>query len=165
MNTKEYNNIVEKHADGLFRFILKNIKDEAVAQDVVQDAFEKMWITHERVDYEKAKSYLFTTAYHTLIDHIRKNKRITQLEEHHTAAFFYTAEYSGTRELIDRAIQHLPESQKSVLLLRDYEGYSYNEIAEITGLNESQVKVYIHRARMFMRAFIQKMEGFYNEQQ
>ena len=164
MNAKEYNAIVDRHADGLYRFILKNCKDEAVAQDIVQDAFEKTWLVHAKVEFEKAKSYLFTTGYHTLIDHIRKNKRITMLEDHHEAAFFYTSEYNGTQELIDSAIQHLPESQKSVLLLRDYEGYSYNEIAEITGLNESQVKVYIHRARMFMRAFIQKMEGFYNEQ-
>lgn len=163
MTPKEYNKIVDQHADGLYRFILKNIREEAIAQDVVQDAFEKLWLAHEKVSYEKAKSYLFTTGYHTLIDYIRKNKRMTVLEEHHTAAFYYTSEYTGTQELIDSAIEHLPASQKSVLLLRDYEGYSYNEISEITGLNESQVKVYIHRARMFMRAFIQKMEGFYHE--
>jgi RNA polymerase sigma-70 factor (ECF subfamily) len=84
------------------------------------------------------------------------------MEEHHEHAFFYTDEYKGTKELLETAIKGLPASQKSVLLLRDYEGYSYKEIAEITELNESQVKVYIHRARMFMRAFITKMEGFYS---
>ena len=111
MNAKEYNAIVDRHADGLYRFILKNCKDEAVAQDIVQDAFEKTWLVHAKVEFEKAKSYLFTTGYHTLIDYIRKNKRITMLEDHHEAAFFYTTEYNGTQELIDSAIQHLPESQ------------------------------------------------------
>lgn len=163
MNAKEYNKIVDQHSDGVYRFILKNLKDEAQAQDVVQDSFEKLWINHAKVEFDKAKSYLFTTAYHTMIDHIRKNKKITVLEEHHEHAFYYTNEYQGTGEMLDQALQHLPAIQKSVLLLRDYEGYSYKEIEEITGLTEPQVKVYIHRARMFLRTFIQKMESYYNE--
>jgi len=52
----------------------------------------------------------------------------------------------------------LPEIQRSVVLLRDYEGYSYNEIAEITGLSESQVKVYIFRARTFLKNYIGSLE-------
>jgi RNA polymerase sigma-70 factor (ECF subfamily) len=43
-------------------------------------------------------------------------------------------------------------------LLRDYEGYSYDEIGEITGLNESQVKVYIYRARISLKNYLVKME-------
>jgi RNA polymerase sigma-70 factor (ECF subfamily) len=52
----------------------------------------------------------------------------------------------------------LPEIQKSVILLRDYEGYSYEEIGNIAGLNESQVKVYIYRARLFLKEYIGTME-------
>lgn len=161
MNAKEYNRLVELHADGLYRFILKNIKDEAEAQDVVQDSFEKLWINKDKVDAKKAKSWLFSTAYHTMIDHIRKDKKQTLLEEHHENAFYYSDEYSGTAELLERGLSRLPAAQKSVVLLRDYEGYSYEEIAGITGLNEGQVKVYIHRARMFLRTFIEKMESYY----
>jgi RNA polymerase sigma-70 factor (ECF subfamily) len=46
-----------------------------------------------------------------------------------------------------------------VLLLRDYEGYDYAEIGQITGLNESQVKVYIFRARTFLKNYIGKIEA------
>jgi RNA polymerase sigma-70 factor (ECF subfamily) len=53
----------------------------------------------------------------------------------------------------------LPVDQKSALMLRDYEGYSYDEIAEITGLNESQVKVYIFRARSFLKKHLVCMEN------
>ncbi|MCX6350832.1 MAG: RNA polymerase sigma factor [Bacteroidetes bacterium] len=162
MNPKQYNQIVDEYADGLYRFILKNIRDEETAQDVVQDAFEKVWLNHEKVEFLKAKSYLFTTAYHTMIDHIRKNKRIVKMEDYHENAMYYSYEYSDVKELLNRGLEMLPASQKSVLLLRDYEGYSYEEIEGITGLNENQVKVYIHRARLFLRAFIQRMEGFYN---
>jgi RNA polymerase sigma-70 factor (ECF subfamily) len=55
-------------------------------------------------------------------------------------------------------MQQLPEIQKSVLLLRDYEGYSYDEIGDLTNLSTSQVKVYIFRARKFMKTYIGKME-------
>lgn len=154
MTTREYNNCVDQHADGLYRFILKNLRDEYGAQDVVQDAFEKLWMNHKKLDGEKAKSYLFTTAYHTMIDHIRKQK--------HTIATDIIPEkgetdftgYSDLAEILNKALERLNDVQRSVILLRDYEGYSYQEIGEITGLNESQVKVYIYRARVFLKNYI-----------
>ncbi len=160
MNTSAYNELVNEHADGLYRFILKNIKDESEAQDVVQDAFEKLWINKDKVELKKAKSWLFSTAYHTMIDNIRKVKRIDTLDEYHEEKHFYADEYMGTGDLLEKGLNKLPAIQKSVVLLRDYEGYSYDEIAEITQLNVGQVKVYIHRARTFMRNFIEKMENY-----
>src|SRR5437764_5793 len=79
MITSDYNTCVDDHADGLYRFILKNIKDEEEARDIVQDAFEKMWRNVENVEGKKAKSYLFTTAYHTMIDRIRRKKQKAEL--------------------------------------------------------------------------------------
>lgn len=55
-------------------------------------------------------------------------------------------------------MEKLSDIQRSVLLLRDYEGYSYEEIGQITGLNESQVKVYIFRARMFMKNYLVSLD-------
>jgi RNA polymerase sigma-70 factor (ECF subfamily) len=60
---------------------------------------------------------------------------------------------------LNKAVNKLPEIQRMVLLLRDYEGYSYQEIEELTNLNESQVKVYIYRARVFLKGYIGKMEA------
>jgi len=79
----EYNTCVDQYADGIYRFILHNIKNEDDARDVVQDTFEKCWRNHENVQYEKAKSYLFTTAHHTMIDRIRKSSRQELLSENH----------------------------------------------------------------------------------
>ena len=76
MTVKEYNRCVEDHADGLYRFILKNLKDQERAEDIVQDSFEKLWRKFREVRYEKSKSYLFSTAYHTMIDVIRKERRM-----------------------------------------------------------------------------------------
>jgi RNA polymerase sigma-70 factor (ECF subfamily) len=160
MTTLEYNNCVDTYADGVFRFILKNIRDEDKAQDVVQDSFAKMWEKVSEINPEKAKSYLFSTAYHTMIDLIRKEKQNYSYKSgaHDNLASTENS-YSDLKEVLDEALEKLPEVQRSVILLRDYEGYSYSEIGQITNLNESQVKVYIYRARMFLKQYIVSLEN------
>ncbi len=81
MTEREYNECVNLYADNVYRFILKNLRHEEDARDVVQGAFEKMWVNRDTVDNERCKSFLFTVAYHQMIDHIRKNKRISLREE------------------------------------------------------------------------------------
>jgi RNA polymerase sigma-70 factor (ECF subfamily) len=158
MTLAEYNLCVDDFADGVYRFILKQLKDEEKAKDIVQDSFIKMWDKHEDISYEKSRSYLFTTAYHTMIDQLRREKKQTGLEDVFIRDLKHEDQYSDLKEVLDAALQKLPEIQKSVILLRDYEGYSYEEIGEITNLNESQVKVYIYRARLFLKSYIGEME-------
>lgn len=159
MTTTEYNRCVDLFSDAVYRFILKNIKDEENARDIIQDSYMKMWEKSSDISFEKAKSYLFTTAYHTMIDYIRKNKRLTNFDDITKLVTGSTSnQYSDLKEVLDEAILRLPEIQKSVLLLRDYEGYSYKEIGEIVGLNESQVKVYIFRARVFLKNYIVSLD-------
>jgi RNA polymerase sigma-70 factor (ECF subfamily) len=159
MNIGEYNDCVDKYSDNLYRFLLKNIKDEALANDFVQDSYEKLWLNYKKVDIKKAKSYLFSTGYHAMIDYIRKNKRIDLIENHDFNHQAHSEQYSDLKEILNKAVEQLPDIQKAVLLLRDYEGYSYKEIADITNLNESQVKVYIYRARVFLKNYIVKIEN------
>jgi len=159
MTINEYNKTVNKFSDNVYRFILKNLKNEERSQDVVQDSYEKLWINRKAVIYKKAKSYLFTTAYRTMIDVIRKEKRMSLTSERQVFESIHEDNYSDVQEVLHEAIQQLPEIQKSVVLLRDYEGYSYKEIAEITELSEAQVKVYIYRARVFLKKYIGKIEN------
>ena len=158
MTIGEYNRAVDAYADNLYRFVLKNLRDEYCSSDIVQDTFEKLWVKLETVDVAKVKTYLFTTAYHTLIDHIRKEKRYTVYDEGMPETGSTSGQYTDLTEILERAVLQLPEDQRSVLMLRDYEGYSYRDIAEITGLNETQVKVYIYRARVFLKNYIGKLE-------
>jgi len=158
MNVKEYNQSVDWYSDNVFRFILKNIKDEERARDIVQDSFEKLWRNADNVNFEKVKSYLFTTAYHTMIDVLRKDKRHTYMEVYQIPEDMHSEQYSDLSEILTEAVNRLPEIQRSVILLRDYEGYSYKEIGDITTLSEAQVKVYIYRARVFLKNYIGKME-------
>ena len=159
MTEREYNECVNQYADNVYRFILKNLRHEADAKDVVQGAFEKLWINRSRVDHNRCKSYLFTVAYHQMIDHIRKNKRIHLKENFHENDKGAAAPRLDTRRILNEALSKLNEQQRSLVMLKDYEGYSYEEIGKITGLNESQVKVYLHRARLQLREYIVKVEN------
>jgi len=159
MTIEDYNICVDKQSDKLYRFLLKNIRNEELAGDFVQDSFEKLWLNYKHVDVKKAKSYLFSTGYHTMIDYIRKHKRISSISDGDLNVHIHFEQYSDLKEILNQAVERLPEDQKAVVLLRDYEGYSYKEIAEISGLTESQVKVYIYRARVFLKNYIVKMEN------
>ena len=159
MKLEEYNISVDEHSDGVFRFILKNIKDEDKARDIVQDSFEKLWRNVDNINFLKVKSYLYTTAYRTMIDLIRREKRKEDFDQVDVSAYSHSQQYTDLKEILDQALERLSDIQRSVVLLRDYEGYNYQEIAEITELSESQVKVYIYRARKKMKEYIGQMES------
>jgi RNA polymerase sigma-70 factor (ECF subfamily) len=158
MTVVEYNQCVDDFSDGIYRFILKNIKDHDMAKDVVQDTYEKMWVRVAEVSAEKARSYLFATAYHTMIDMIRKEKRLVDFDASRHDRQMHDQSYTGLSEILEAAVSRLPADQRSVIMLRDYEGYSYEDIASITGLSESQVKVYIFRGRMYLKNFLGSIE-------
>lgn len=158
MTVEEYNRAVDTYADNLYRFVLKNLRDEHMSRDIIQDTFEKLWVKLEDVSALKVKTYLFTSAYHTMIDYIRKEKRYAGIDPADMNEGSHTGQYSDLGEVLERAVANLPEDQKAVVMLRDYEGYSYRDISEITGLSEAQVKVYIYRARVYLKNYIGSME-------
>lgn len=159
MTVDDYNRCVDEHADGLYRFMLKHVRDVEQARDLVQEAFAKMWVKLDQVEGTKAKSYLFSTGYHTMIDQIRRAKKQGNFDEVDQGKLAHSGQYSDLNERLHQALDTLPEVQKSVVLLRDYEGYSYAEIGEICKLSEAQVKVYIFRARKALKAYIGSIEN------
>jgi RNA polymerase sigma factor (sigma-70 family) len=159
MTEKEYNECVRLYADNVYRFIVKNLRHEEDARDVVQTAFEKLWRNREEVDGTKSKSYLFTVAYNQMIDHLRKVKRIYLKDEFKAEAKVYDRQSNNVKAVLQEALSRLNETQRSLVMLKDYEGYSYEEIGRIMTLSESQVKVYLHRARLQLKEFIVKLEN------
>jgi len=159
MTEKEYNECVTNYADNVYRFILKNLRHEDDTRDVVQTAFEKLWRNRKEVDAEKSKSYLFTIAYHQMIDHLRKSKKVQLREEFREEARIFDRPADNLKKVLEEALARLNETQRSLVLLKDYEGYSYEEIGRITGLNGSQVKVYLHRARIQLKNYLVRLEN------
>lgn len=159
MTEPEFNDCVKMYADNVYRFILKNIRNEDDARDVVQTSFEKLWMNRDKVDNDRCKSYLFTVAYHQMIDLIRKNKKV-RLEDDFSASMITTREpQHNLKKILNEALYRLSETQRSLVLLKDYEGYSYEEIGIITSLSISQVKVYLHRARIQLKNYLVKPEN------
>jgi len=157
MTQKEYNIAVDEYSDNIFRFALKHLRNEMSAKDIVQETFTKVWIKHEEVSYEKVKSYLFTTAYHAIVDWVKKEKRSGDILQTKETGATQSMNFE-VQEVLTEALEKLSEIQKTVVLLRDYEGYNYSEIAKITKLSESQVKVYIFRARKALKEYIQRLD-------
>ena len=159
MTELEYNDCVRNYADNVYRFILKNLRHEEDARDIVQTSFEKLWRNRQEVNADKSKSYLFTIAYHQMIDHLRKSKRIQLKENFADNAKIQDRSSHHLKKVLEEALGRLNEKQKSLILLKDYEGYTYEEIGQITGLNESQVKVYLHRARLQLKEYLVSVEN------
>lgn len=162
MTKDEYNKCVQHFSDGLFRFVLSNIRNRELAEDIVQESFVKVWERHDGIPMEKAKSYLFTTAYHSLVDQTRRKEYTSVVTEEATS--FINApgrnqSYPDVQEVLHQALASLPEVQASAILLRDYEGYSYEEIGQILHLSESQVKVYIFRGRTALKNYLKSMDN------
>jgi RNA polymerase sigma factor (sigma-70 family) len=158
MTVSDYNSSVDRYSDGLYRFMLKNTRDKDLAKDLVQDAYEKLWRKLNVIDAEKAKTYLFTTGYNAFIDYTRRQKFKGDYNEVVEENYGYQNNYNNLKEVINNALEKLPEIQRTVIMLRDYEGYDYNEIGEITQLSESQVKVYIFRARQTLKNYLVKLD-------
>lgn len=158
MTIAEYNAAVDAHADGIYRFALKHLRDKDLAKDVVQESFARLWAKADQVDGNKAKSYLFTTAHHVMVDEVRKNARNTRMEEHHDNLRSMSQPQPDLKDVLDAALASLPPIQRSMVLLRDLEGYSYDEIAELTGSTLSQVKVYIYRGRTALKEYLGQLD-------
>jgi len=152
MSITEYNEAVDLWSDRIFGFVLKLVRDKELAEDLVQDVYEKLWKKKDVVEADKAKSYLYTSAYNAVVDWSRREKLKNNVSASNEVA---EQDHSGElKALIDEGLERLNLLQKQLILLRDYENYSYAEIGEITSLSESMVKVTLFRARKELKEFI-----------
>jgi RNA polymerase sigma-70 factor (ECF subfamily) len=155
LKRSEYNQVVHAHSDALYRFALHFLRNVEEARDVVQDCFEKLWVNREQVSEEKAKSWLFTCAHHQMLNFVQRNRIQQQHLEHQARQQNSSVDLRfEAQQLIQELIKDLPPLQKSILLMRDLEGYSYDEIGQMLNISEAQVKVYLFRARMKVKKMV-----------
>lgn len=148
MKRSEYNKAVHQHADQLFGYAIRFLRNREDARDVVQDVFEKLCIHRKKVELPQPKAWLFKTAHNTMINLINRKERIQLLGDHFLPEMVRKdVSFFESGQVVDRAVNILPPIQRSIILLRDIEGYSYEDIGEILSLSSSQVKVYLFRAR------------------
>ena len=158
MTVNDYNTCVNTYSDDVYRFLLKQLGNEMEAEDIVQNTFEKLWRNRVDVVFEKAKSYLFTVAYRNMIDYTRRQKFVGSNENMPEKRERDFERQLEQRELLELGLNKLSEIQKTLILLRDYEGYAYDEMAEMTELTISQVKVYLFRGRKKLQQFLKALD-------
>ncbi len=154
MDIEFYNNSVKAYSDGLYRFALKNCGNTEEAKDIVQQCYEVLWKEIDNVSFEKAKSFLFTIAYRRSMDWHRQHAKLQYTETFSEMQRGSTIIQIDAKNLVHKALETLDSISKNLVILKDIEGYNYDEMVQITSLSLSQVKVYLHRARKKMKDFI-----------
>jgi len=163
MQVEEFNQLVEKMRDKMYRLALRVVKNEEEAHDVVQDSFVKVWKKREKLaEIENKEAYCMTIARNMGIDKLRGRKMTTTDidEQYNLEANVADPERQLVAKqqlgLVMDIVNRLPENHRTVIQLRDIEGYTYKEIAEMTGYNIQKVKVYLHRARTKLKQEIKR---------
>ena len=137
--------------DPLFRLALRITLDRHEAEDIVQETLVRLWERRDQWnEIENIRSFALSVCHRMAIDNVRQRQLHVQKEQEiveHQLGIQHTDEPDERLDLVHRLINQLPEVQRTVMQLRDIEGLRYDEIAQATGLSETQVKVYLHRAR------------------
>ena len=157
MEVSDYNNYVKSHTQSIYRFVCKLLGSRDASKDLVQDTFMRLWEHGQSLDPAKVKSWLYTTSYRLSLVYLEKHKKNVS-EEVLLTEVAKASDPPDLKELLDKSMTLLTELQKSTLLLRDYEGYSYTEISEILNISEDSVKVHLFRARQKMKEYIRDIK-------
>jgi RNA polymerase sigma-70 factor, ECF subfamily len=172
----------DEHGDGLFRFALLRVGDEAKAEDLIQETFLAALQSKESfAGRSSVRSWLIGILKHKIADSFRKESREKRAKEelevddgiHEPFGIFCWAKGFGPKlwdrdphqaleekrflKVIEECLDNIPEALKKVFILREMEEYKTQEIEEIIGANSGYIRVKLHRARVFMRACVEKL--------
>lgn len=158
MNGTDFDVSVLSMKDRIFRLAASMLGDRAEAEDATQDILEKLWRQRSALDrYGNIEAFVYTSARNGCIDRIRSRRMRLQKaagiahETKQTDDVVRRIELKDAKEAVDRIIAELPEKQQLAIHLRDVEEMEFAEIAEITGMDEANVRVALSRARKTVR--------------
>ena len=162
--TPSFEQIVDAHYQGLYRFALSMCHRDATAQDLVQQTFLQ-WARkgHTLRDAAKVKTWLFTTRYREWLSQARREKRHEEIEFEPDLHGSVQEDDSAEAPRVDsatlqRALAELPASYRAPLVLFYLKELSYKEIAETLGVPIGTVMSRLSRAKDILRSILQKIE-------
>lgn len=161
---KAFEYFYDRYSLPVYRKLLKMIKVEFVAEEILQNVFIKIWEKRYLIDPEKGlKAYIYQVARNMVYDFYRELAREEELQAQvkyivkdlsdDAAADLLLKE---TNQLLEMAIERLPEQQKIVFRLCKQEGKSYDEVSELLGISTSTINVHIVRATKKVKTFMFK---------
>ena len=153
----EYQQAMEKYRQRVFSFAYYSLRARADAEDVTQEVFIRLWQHWRSIDQSRIGAWLMRVSHNAVIDLVRHRKSRgesvelldDQLSDDQEPAL--DLETLQLRRVLEEAIGELDDPYRSILIMRDIQGLSYQEIRQCLDLSESQVKVYLHRARRKLR--------------
>ena len=152
--SREFRKWVDEYQDQAWTLARYILKDASEAQDATQEAFVKLWNNRNAIDRGRVKPWLMRVTRNHCLDRLRRRRPEQEFVEYQAAdnnGPARGAEQSELGMILSRAIGALKEPYRSLVVLRDIEQHSYEEVAGVTELSLSQVKVYLHRARKQLR--------------
>ena len=160
-NDAAFKTLYDAFERSLFVYCCRLLPGEDEAKDVYQEIWIRMYkMRGEQIQVRRFSGLLFTVARNYCLNAIRDTKALnyTSFEDagEDNEAFFRTKdiENADLRELLQKALSQLPIAQRESFILREYVGYSYEEVADIMGTNAANVRARAHRARERLRKVI-----------
>lgn len=166
MNREEFNIVVYKLRDKVFRFARRIMSDTTEAEDLTQDFFLKFWLIRDNLDGARnIEALAMTTVKNLCLDRIKKKKPIlADIESDFESAMKTNTEKDYENNDITCKIyiiiNNLPDIQRMIFHLRDIEGYEYSEIETILGIDRNCLKVNLSRARKKIRELLVKRYNY-----
>ena len=163
MDRKEFEIQVMSLKDKVFRFSRTLLGNTDEAEDVTQDIYEKLWLKKEEISkYNNVESFVIQSTKNLCYDRIKHKNVVlnssTEIKATSNTSVEPENENIETSELIRNAIKNLPKKQKTIMHLRDIEGYEFSEIVKITGDELNSIRVNLSRARKAVKdELIKKM--------
>jgi RNA polymerase sigma factor (sigma-70 family) len=151
--------------DKVYRFVLNMVTDVMDAEDIMQELLVKIWRKKEQyIEIENKEAWCMTVAKNMAIDKMRSRKMhtsdITEHRELSDKGSTPEQAYEQAERMVNimKLLDELPEKQKMIIHLRDVEGYTYQEIADMTQTTLDFVKVSLHRARKTLKDKLLKQQ-------
>jgi RNA polymerase sigma-70 factor (ECF subfamily) len=168
MGPEEFRKIILPEGRRLYAFAFRYLNNREDAEDIVQDVMTKLWESRDTLErYQNIQGLTTTMTRNMCIDRLRRNKKL-RLEEAEPLEAAEVSVHGGSnfddsREasvLVVKIIDRLGEPYKSAVILRDVEGYSYEEAAEVLGTNVNALRTTLSRARKYVREELEKIYSY-----
>ncbi len=144
MTAKDFKMIYDAHFDDLRRYLIYRSGDQDLSKDIAQNVFMKVWTKKIEIASGNIKSLLFKMATDEFISHIRKKKVEKEYIESVNLRLIQEPDNNDDllekKVLFQKALNQLPEKQKTALLMNKMQGLTYKEIAEVLNLSQKAIE-------------------------
>ncbi|MES2731776.1 MAG: RNA polymerase sigma factor [Bacteroidota bacterium] len=173
MSLEDFKNRVLPVKNKLFRFAMRLAGNVEDAEDMVQEVFIKVWDQRQDIStYHNTEAWCMRLVKNLFLDEVKSKRRQTSIrltevdgnssrhEPMDTQTPYQVTERNDTMQKVQELMGYLSDKQQQIIHLRDVEGYSYQEIAEVLDIDVNQVKVNLFRARTALRKGLLNAENY-----